>query len=83
MMGARRLSRPSIARPIATKATRQPAEPTNSCASGGTTIAPALPPLAAIPTASPRRRTNQRTTVALQGMKAVLMPTPATNPYTT
>jgi hypothetical protein len=59
---------------------RQPIRPTSAVAIGGTTRLPTEPPLDPIPTARPRRRTNQRTTVALQGTQAALMPMAETTP---
>ena len=47
---------------------------------GGRQKAPKLPPAEARPVASPRRLTNQRATVALQGTFAVDMPMAATTP---
>ena len=44
---------------------------------------PKLPPVAERLTARPRRRTNQRTTVALQGTKTALMPMAAITPRLT
>ena len=59
---------------------RQPIRPTSAAAAGGASRLPTEPPAEATPTAVPRRRTNQRTTVALQGTQTALMPTAATMP---
>jgi hypothetical protein len=59
---------------------RQPTTAMSPAATGGTTRLPVAPPDDATPTAVPRRRTNQRTTVALHGTHVALMPTAATTP---
>ena len=51
---------------------------TSTAASVGTIRLPKLPPLEAIATAVPRRRVNQRDTVALHGTQTTLMPSAMT-----
>ena len=62
------------------KVQRQPQAATSAAAIAGTSRLPRLPPLDAIATAVPRRRVNQRETVALHGTQATLMPSAATTP---
>jgi hypothetical protein len=66
--------------PNTTSAARQPIPAMRAATSGGATRFPALPPAEEIPTARPRRRTNHRTTVALHGTHAALIPNAAITP---